>query len=574
MTAKKADDLILSLAERVNKLACSQCGEVLQVADLEMLSETVCPSCQTRQPVPAKLKKFLLLEVLGTGGMASVYRAYDQSLGRMVAIKVMRREMGEDPTFVENFLREARSAAQLNHRNVVSIFTVDEVRGQPFIVMELLDGGRLDEMITQGQPIPEKRVLEIAHDVAEGLQAASQIGLIHGDVKPANILFNRAGQAKVADFGIARFQARKLSKGEIWGTPYYIAPEKVQGNKEDLRSDIYSLGGTLFHALSLLPPYDGPTATDVVLARLQRPPPNLNDLRSDLHPETVALISRMLEQDPFRRYPNYASLMSDLDAAMTAVARDPLPSSVHKKHPTPEGSGSRFPKWAYFAAGAAGLVAIGAALLILRKSPPPPQEPSVEPPAAVVEPTPAPTPTTEPDPAPTPMLPLQPFSVEDQKFLVEVGALLAEGKTENSDTKLLEFARATRDHPGRVWIPVFMALPVWMDLDSTQTVSRLKRLVEFAYEPQADGSVHPGLLAQAFGRVMIGASETLPPPAEGQAWPGWATDLFQFFEAVQGLRKGEPMPKVSEKLGVYLDAAASEEIAWPYALQPLARNWK
>ncbi|MBP7275824.1 MAG: protein kinase [Kiritimatiellae bacterium] len=301
---------------------------MLDVSGVPPFAVMTCPGCQTPQKVPAKLDHFLLSDVLGRGGMATVYRAFDSTLGRYVAIKIMRRSLGEDPQFVDNFLREARAAAQLNHRNIVQIYSVGRVKDQPFIVMELLDGGRLDEMIEKQSPLDEGRVMKTALEVAEGLGAGVEAGIVHGDVKPANILFDKTGVAKVTDFGLAKFQAKTGSsgsssgpKGEVWGTPFYIAPEKVRGYKEDQRSDIYSLGATLYHALAGKPPFDAPTAQEVVKARLENPPPDLSQERSDLSPDTLKVIARMLEPDPFRRYPNYRSLTSDLKE-MDVVKRE------------------------------------------------------------------------------------------------------------------------------------------------------------------------------------------------------------------------------------------------------------
>jgi len=567
MLIVKSDDMIYKIAERVNKLACTKCGNVLSVEDYAIMSPIRCSACQTSQLVPGRLKNFLIIEVLGSGGMASVYRAYDQTLGRMVAIKVMRREMSEDPKFVENFVREARSAAQLNHRNIVSIYSVDQIHDQPFIVMELLDGGRLDEWITKDEPIPEARLLDVARDVAEGLQAASAIGLVHGDIKPANILFNRAGVAKVADFGIARFQAKKLAKGEIWGTPYYIAPEKVRGQKEDLRSDIYSFGGTLFHAFSRVPPYDGPTATDVILARMKFPPPNLADLRADLHPETIAMISRMLEQDPVRRYPTYASLLSDIESARLVARTAPTSGPARRtgtEHPPASG---KFP-WIFVWIGAALLLAAAAGVgLYVRHSKAAQVKGSGIPPRDRPE---IPAPGTVLPPKSNPLLPLQPFSGAEQRAFIDMGVAIADGKIEQAESDLLAFARQLpRDHSGRLWIPVFHALSPWMDQNSEQVVLRLKKLDEASFELQADQSVHPGFIAQAIGRILLGKATELP---GGEEWPTWVNDLASFFKAYRRAQSGD-LDGARAVWMAYADRTVPADLIWPYSLQPIARKW-
>jgi serine/threonine protein kinase len=235
-----------------------------------------------------------------------------------VAIKVMLSSYGDDPEFVANFRREAQAAAALNHPNVVQIYSFGIEHGQPYIVMELLTGGRFDAMIARGD-MDQGLVVKIGTDVAEGLNAANNIGLIHGDVKPENILLDSNGNAKVLDFGLAYFRDKGQQPEGIWGTPYYIAPEKVRRQPSDARADIYSLGATLFHALSGQPPFEGKTPIDVVKARLVRPAPNLRDVRPDIKPELETIIRRMLEAEPARRYPNYHSLISDLRALQSKM---------------------------------------------------------------------------------------------------------------------------------------------------------------------------------------------------------------------------------------------------------------
>ena len=320
--------------QRVRQITCANCQQTINVAMQKPFTQIECPHCKSKLNVPAMLGPFMLLDVLGTGGMGAVYRAMDQSLGRFVAIKVMKKQLGDDQKLIESFLREARAAAALNHANIVQIYSCGEQSGQPYIAMELVSGGRLDLMMEGGTQIDESRLLEIALDVAKGLSAANEVNLVHGDIKPANILFDKHGVAKIVDFGLAQFVNRSQEKGEIWGTPYYISPERARGGKADHRSDIYSLGATLYHALSGKPPFDGPTASDVVVARLRQPVPDILELRPDLNKITVDLINRMMAADVSVRYPTSASLLADMrDALAAAKASAPAlgPATDKKK---------------------------------------------------------------------------------------------------------------------------------------------------------------------------------------------------------------------------------------------------
>lgn len=301
--------------ESITHVACPSCNAELDVSDFRVFEEIVCPSCQEKFQVPGRLGDFILIEELGRGAMGCVYLAMDESLQRLVALKVIRKEYGADPKMLETVQREAQAMATLNHRNIVQVYAFGRVKEQPYFVMELLEGERLDEMMEGGKQVSEIRVLEIALDVANGLDAANQAGLTHGDIKPANILMNEHGVAKVVDFGLAKFM-EPGAEIEVWGTPYYIAPEKARKKGEDSRSDQYSLGGTLFHALAGQPPFDGANPTKVVVAALKEDTPNVRDFNPNVTEKTAAVIRRMMEKSPNRRYPTYASLLADLNLAL------------------------------------------------------------------------------------------------------------------------------------------------------------------------------------------------------------------------------------------------------------------
>ena len=301
--------------EPISIVSCPNCDAELDVSEFRVFEEIVCPSCQEKFQVPGRLGDFILIEELGRGAMGCVYLAMDESLKRLVALKVIRKEYGEDPKMLETVQREAQAMATLNHRNIVQVYSFGRFQEQPYFVMELLEGERLEVMMGDGKQVSEIRALEIALDVAHGLDAANQAGLTHGDIKPANILMNDHRVAKVVDFGLAKFM-EPGAEIEVWGTPYYIAPEKARKKGEDSRSDQYSLGGTLFHALAGQPPFDGSTPTKVVVAALKEDTPDLRDFNPNVTEKTAAVVRRMMDKNPNRRYPTYASLLSDLNLAM------------------------------------------------------------------------------------------------------------------------------------------------------------------------------------------------------------------------------------------------------------------
>jgi len=316
MSSEQAGDIII---ERFEVIACSQCSQPIDTTSAAPFSLIHCPACGKEMRVPARFANFILLDELGKGGMGAVYKAYDETLGRTVAIKVMQQSIGQDRDFVEQFLQEARALAAINDPHIVQIYSYGEENGQPYIVMELVDGDRLDHLQEIKKSQDEVFVLQTALQVISGLQAANAAGMTHGDIKPANILYDRAGSAKVADFGLARFKGEAPKPGEVWGTPYYVAPEVVRGQAPNAGSDIYSLGGTLFHVLTGDPPFNGETVTDTVLLRFKEPAPDPRVYKPSITPKTASILQRMLEMDPFARYPTYESLAKDIANALAPL---------------------------------------------------------------------------------------------------------------------------------------------------------------------------------------------------------------------------------------------------------------
>ena len=308
-------------------MTCAQCRSLLDVSELEPFSEVVCPECGNQDRVPARLGQFLLLELIGTGGMGGIYRAQDESLGRLVAIKVISKAFAEDPNAVELLKHEAQSAAKLNHPHVAQIYAFGQIDEQPFIAMELVSGKSLDRFI-ENQPggLDAAFVLGVGIEIAEGLEAAEAAGLVHGDIKPENILLDDKKDAKLVDFGIASLSDQAATEG-VWGTPYYIAPEKLRRRKSDARSDIYSLAATLYHALAGIPPFEGETPMDVVKARLTEIPVPLSEIKEDIDQRLSDTIARALEREPARRHPTYASLIGDMKRCLKTIASKPRSGS-------------------------------------------------------------------------------------------------------------------------------------------------------------------------------------------------------------------------------------------------------
>jgi hypothetical protein len=295
---------------------CSNCATFLDVGDLEPFAKVHCPICGTAMRVRTQLKNFTLVEVLGAGGMGAVYKALDANLNRMVALKVVRKEFSADAEYLEKFEREARITASVNHPHVVKVYSFGSDHGLFYIAMELVDKGSLDDLMNLQGNIAEIQALGVGIQVAQGLQAAHQKGLIHRDVKPGNILFADAQTAKIVDFGLALLAEHEAEeRGEVWGTPYYVAPEKLDHQPEDFRSDMYSLGGTLFHAIAGRPPFEADTASMVALKHLKSKAVSLQAFAPDVSSATAYVINRTLHKDPDQRYQSYAELIEHLEYA-------------------------------------------------------------------------------------------------------------------------------------------------------------------------------------------------------------------------------------------------------------------
>jgi eukaryotic-like serine/threonine-protein kinase len=302
---------------------CWVCGAVLDAGGYEPLVRVVCRNCGQKNLLQRTFDHFMPVETLGVGGMGTVYKARDTQLDRFVALKLLRKDLSSEADRDAQLQQEARIAASVNHPNVVQIFSLGTDHGQFYVVMELIDHGSLDDLIESQGRLPEEQVLDVGIQVARGLRAAHRKGLIHRDVKPANILFVDEQAAKIGDFGLAAFAAQDPQRAEgdrvIWGTPPYVAPERLWNRPEDLRSDIYSLGATLFHAVAGKPPIESSTKSATELRELKQHPSNLRTIAPEVSKPTARVLQRMIAPDPKERFSLYDELLAELDAARRAL---------------------------------------------------------------------------------------------------------------------------------------------------------------------------------------------------------------------------------------------------------------
>lgn len=260
---------------------------------------------------------------LGRGGMAIVYKAYQRDLSRHVALKVLAPHLLGDPTFVERFQGEARTAASLEHSNIVPIYEVGEVEGTPYIAMRLIEGETLAAKVARSGQLPLNAVLSLVTQLAQALDFAHSNGVVHRDVKPTNILVDEHGRAYLADFGIARAsdQSRHTRTGALVGTPEYMSPEQVQGRPVTDAADRYALGVIAYELLTGRPPFQAETVASVLHAQVYETPQRLHRLRADLPSGIEGAVSRMLDKDPARRWPSGAEFAAELRNAIENPGR-------------------------------------------------------------------------------------------------------------------------------------------------------------------------------------------------------------------------------------------------------------
>jgi len=270
---------------------------------------------------------YQILSKLGAGAMATVFKARQLSLDRVVAIKVLPRRFSENPEYVDRFYKEGKAAAKLNHANIVQAIDVGEAGGYHYFVMEFVEGRTVYDDIAEGKAYTEAEALRIILQITRALKHAHAVGLIHRDVKPKNIMLTPEGVAKLADMGLARgaedVEAAKAEAGRAFGTPYYISPEQIRGEVDiDFRADIYSLGATLYHMVTGRVPFEAPTPAAVMHKHLKEPLIPPDHVNTSLSSGLGEVVEVMMAKDRNRRYRSTADLLLDLEAI--AAGQPPL----------------------------------------------------------------------------------------------------------------------------------------------------------------------------------------------------------------------------------------------------------
>ncbi len=271
--------------------------------------------------------KYRLLELLGAGGMGAVYLCEHTFMRRLVALKVLPVEKLEDPSSLERFTREARAVAALNHPNIVRAYDIDQAEKLHFLVMEYVDGASLQDVVARHGPLDCRRAAQYIAQSAVGLQYASELGMVHRDIKPGNLLLERTGTVKLLDMGLARFFNKKSDSVTekyddkcVLGTADYLAPEQAVSSNVDIRADVYSLGGTLYFLLTGRTPFPDGTIAAKLVAHQTRNPKAIEELRPDVPADLAAVLRKAMAKKPEDRY----QTPGELAAALMAVSGDPV----------------------------------------------------------------------------------------------------------------------------------------------------------------------------------------------------------------------------------------------------------
>lgn len=285
--------------------------------------------------------RYEIIDKIGSGGMANVYKAIDRVLNRYVAVKVLKKEFSEDENFVKKFWSEAQSAAGLTHANIVNVYDVAEDRGLYYIVMELVEGITLKDYIQKKGRLTPKEVIGITMQVCSGIDAAHSNNIIHRDIKPQNIIISKEGKVKVTDFGIAKATSSNTISTNVMGSVHYTSPEQARGGFSDAKSDIYSLGITMYEMITGELPFDGDSTVSIALKHLQEDMVLPSEIVSEVPYSLEQIILKCTQKSPDRRYTNVAMLTRDLKRSIQEPDGDfvkiaPLISSTNTVIITPE----------------------------------------------------------------------------------------------------------------------------------------------------------------------------------------------------------------------------------------------
>jgi len=367
------------------------------------------------KPEPGRkvLGGYEIISKLGQGGAGTVFKARQISVDRIVALKILPPRLAKSKTFVDRFLREARSAARLDHPNIVRAIDAGEAGGYYFFVMEFVDGPTVAELLEQPEDLPPRRTLEIIRDVSRGLIYAHSAGIIHRDVKPGNILIHSDGTAKLVDLGLAREIAKTdgslTQTGATLGTPNYISPEQVRGEADlDVRTDVYSLGATLYHMLVGSPPYTGGTSTEIMAKHLSEPVPDARAANRLLPAEAARIIRKAMQKNRDQRYPDVNAFLNDVEELLSGegawqaapaprqrarldaeagrvpiTSRSGMAARTLGRKPAPSAGKKHLP-WILAGAGVA-VAALVAGVFLFPKGKPPDPRPIAEAPKPVVQ---------------------------------------------------------------------------------------------------------------------------------------------------------------------------------------------
>ena len=260
--------------------------------------------------------RYEILSRVGAGGMSDVYKALDHKLNRTIAIKVLKEEYSADPAFVSKFKIEAQSAAGLTHPNIVQVYDVVDEGELHYIVMELVEGVTLKNFIKAKVMLANREATGISLQIAQGIEAAHQLGIVHRDIKPQNIILSSDGKVKVADFGIAKAASQQTLMSEAMGSVHYIAPEQAKGEMTDTRGDIYSLGITMFEMVTGRLPFEGDNTVSVAIAHVEKPMPLPSAYNPSVSRALEFIILKCTQKRPERRYQSISETITDLRRAM------------------------------------------------------------------------------------------------------------------------------------------------------------------------------------------------------------------------------------------------------------------